>query len=142
MSRKRTPHRGPLGRSRRAFTLLEVIVVVTIIALLAALVAPKLLINVEKSKRKIAQADVSSIAQQVSLYLLDNGMSKPSDDLDLEMLVEGPEPYLRAKDLLDPWGNPYVIRTGIDAENPDFDIVSYAADGLPGGEGDGEDIVN
>ena len=144
MSRTReTPDRRLIARgARRAFTLLEVIVVVTIIALLAALVAPKLLGQVGKSKKKLAQAEVAEIAKLVNLYLLDAGEGSVPDDFDLDLLTRGDEPLLRPKDLLDPWENQYIIRTGIEAINPDFDIVSYGADGLPGGSGANADIVN
>jgi general secretion pathway protein G len=145
----RTPH--PVRRlrtrrcasrpERRAFTLLEIIVVVTIIALLATLVAPRLLQNIGKSKQGIAKAEVASIAQQVSLWMADNGHSRLPGDFDLEILTEGDDAYLRAKDLLDPWDRPYqLISPG--EENPDFDIVSYGANGEPGGDGEDADVVN
>lgn len=138
----RTPSRRRPARSiRRAFTLLEVIVVVTIIALLAAMVAPRLLGNIGRAKTRIAQTGVSSIAQQLGIYLADNGMSKPPPDFDLSVLTQGDDPLLREKDLIDPWGNPYILRVpGI--VNPGFDIVSLGADGEPGGEGEDADIVN
>lgn len=126
---------------RRAFTLMEIIVVVTIIALLATLIAPRLLKNIGKSKQKVAQSEVASIAQQVQLWMLDNGQSRLRDDFELEQLTEGDDPSLRAKDLIDPWENNYVlINPG--EENLDFDIVSYGADGQSGGEGEDADIVN
>lgn len=126
-------------QARRGFTLLEIIVVVTIIALLATLVAPRLLGNVDRAKAGAARNGVAQIAQQVSIYLVDNGMSRVPNDFNLEQLVDAQ--LLRARDLIDPWGNPYVIIVpGI--ENPDFDIVSYGADGQPGGEGYDADIVN
>lgn len=128
-------------RHRRGFTLLEVIVVVTIIALLATLVAPKLLGNIGRSKQKVATAEVASIAQQVQLWMADNGMSRLPDDFELAMLSEGDAPYIVAKDLNDPWGNPYVLVNPGDA-NPDFDVVSYGADSAPGGDGEDADVVN
>ena len=135
--RRRAAHRG-----RRGFTLLEVVVVVTIIALLATLVAPRVIQHVGRSKQKIAQAKVAFLAEQVSLYMLDNNLSHVPDDFDLVVLAEGDDPYVRMKDLKDPWENDYTIRVGIDAVNPDFDIVSYGADGQPGGEGEEQDVVN
>jgi general secretion pathway protein G len=126
---------------RRAFTLLEVIVVVTIIALLATLVAPRVLSNIGKSKQKIAEAEVNSIAQQVQLWMADNGMSSLPDDFDLMELTQGSNPYLREKDLYDPWDRMYVLRIPGE-ENPDFDIVTFGADGEPGGEGEDDDVVN
>lgn len=130
-------------RQRRGgFTLLEVIVVVTIIALLAALVAPRLLGQIGKSKQKIAASEVSSIAQQVQLWMVDNGYSTLPDDFELRLLVEGNDPYLNNEDdLLDPWDRPYLIIIPGE-ENPDFDIITYGADGEPGGEGENADVVN
>jgi general secretion pathway protein G len=133
----RTAHRD----ERRAFTLLEVIVVVTIIALLATLVAPRVLSNIGKSKQKIAEAEVNSIAQQVQLWMADNGMSSLPDDFDLMELTQGSNPYLREKDLYDPWDRMYVLRIPGE-ENPDFDIVTFGADGEPGGEEENGDVVN
>jgi len=134
-SRQRRPE------TRRAFTLLEVIVVVTIIALLATLVAPRLIGQIGKSKQKIAQSEVAMIAQQVQLWMVDNGYSTLPDDFDLETLTEADDPLLRRKDLYDPWDNRYIlINPG--EENPDFDIWSYGADGEPGGEGENADVVN
>jgi general secretion pathway protein G len=139
-----TPHRNARGTrrdGRRAFTLLEVIVVVTIIALLATLVAPRVLSNIGRSKQKIAETEVNSIAQQVQLYMADNGLSRLPDDFDLLELTQGTNPYLREKDLYDPWDRIYVLRNPGE-ENPDFDIWSYGADGEPGGEGEDNDVVN
>ncbi len=135
--------------SRRAFTLLEIIVVVTIIALLAALVAPRLLGNVDRAKVSAAKSGAAQLAQQLQLYLTDVGQSKPDQDLDLEVLTLPPDagggtngPYLqKADDLLDPWGNPYVLRVPGEV-NYDFDIVSYGADGQPGGENYDADLTN
>lgn len=129
-------------RRRRGFTLLEVIVVVTIIALLAAIVAPKLLANIGRSKQKVALAEVKSIAQQVRLWMADNGYSRLPDDFEIQVLLAGEDPYLsKQEDLLDPWDNPYVLIVPGD-ENPDFDIVSYGADGQPDGTGEDADVVN
>ena len=74
---------------RRAFTLLEVIVVVTIIALLATLVAPRLLSQVGKAKKSTAQAKASTVAEAVNLYLLDMGLSAPGDNFDLQFRSVG-----------------------------------------------------
>lgn len=124
-------------RIRRAFTLLEVIVVVTIIALLAMMVAPKLLQNIWKAKQKVARAEVASIAQQLQLYLADNGMTRPSEDLDLNVLV--PQYFATNEDLIDPWGRPYLlIVPGL--SGGEFDVVSYGANGEPGGDGEDKDV--
>ena len=142
MCAKKTPalHRNR-RRQRRGFTLLEVIVVVTIIALLAAIIAPKVLKNIGKSKQKIAEAEVSSIANQVRLWMVDNEFSRLPDDFELDMLAEGDDPYLDADDLFDPWSSAYVLVNPGDF-NSDFDIVSYGANAERGGEGEDGDVVN
>lgn len=139
----KTPtHNRPLTHAaRRGFTLLEIIVVVTIIALLATLIAPRLLGRIGQARTAVAKAEVNEIAKQVQLYCVDNGLTKPNDDFDLNMLTSGATPYLKAADLTDPWGHAYVILVPGD-RNPDFDIMSYGADGQPGGEGDNADVTN
>jgi general secretion pathway protein G len=134
---------------RRGFTLLEIIVVVTIIALLAGIVIPRLWARVGTAKTAAAESETKAIAAQVVAFMLDAGLSRPDDDFDLEMLLLAPEdgggsngPYLqKADDLLDPWGNRYdIIIPG--EVNYDFDVISYGADGQPGGEGENADITN
>lgn len=126
---------------RRGFTLLEVIVVVTIIALLATLVAPKLWTQIGKSKQKVAQAEVASIAQQVTLWMVDQGYSTLPDDFELEVLTEGTQPLLDKDDLTDPWEHPFVLINPGEV-NSHFDVMSYGADGEPGGEDENADVVN
>jgi general secretion pathway protein G len=128
-------------RLRRGFSLVEVIVAVTIIALLAALVAPRLYRFIGTAKDSKAKAETSSIAQQVKLYMTENGLSTVPGEFELEWLCEGENPYLESTDdLKDPWGNTYVIV--IPGSGRDFDIVSYGLDGQPGGEGENKDIVH
>lgn len=132
--------RRPRRRARRAFSLLEVIVAVTIIALLATIVIPRVWENIGRSKQKIAKTEVNSLASQIRVYMADQDMSYVDSDFNLgDLVVAG---YLDSeKDLLDPWGREYVlIVPGV--INRDFDIVSYGADGEPGGEGEAADVVN
>jgi general secretion pathway protein G len=137
-----SPRRRPRRpEARRAFTLLEIIVVVTIIALLAAIVAPRMLGNVEKAKVKAAETEVRKLYEQVSLWMLENNHGSLPDDFELKMLAEGADRVIDSDDLNDPWDNPYVLRNP-GQENPDFDIVSYGADAQPGGEGTNADITN
>jgi general secretion pathway protein G len=127
---------------RQGFTLLEVIVAVTIIAILAALLVPNVLGFIGSSKMRVAKAGVNALSQQVRLYCADHEMSKPDRNFDLTMLLEGSKPYLNNdQDLLDPWGNPFVLVVPGQV-NFDFDIVSYGADGAPGGEGEDADIIS
>ncbi|MCP3905954.1 MAG: prepilin-type N-terminal cleavage/methylation domain-containing protein [Planctomycetes bacterium] len=141
MARRFETRRQLRRRAHRAFTLLEIIVVVTIIALLATLVAPKLLGKIGQSKQKIAMAEVASIYQQVNLWMADNSFSRLPDDFELELLAEGPDATLRDKDLDDPWNRRYVLINPGERNN-DFDIASYGADGEPGGEGEDADVYN
>jgi len=135
------------GRAvRRAFTLIEVIVVVTIIALLAGLIVPRIWNRVSDAKKSKAQADAAMIRQQIHLYLLDEGLSRISDDFDIGILRRRPDdgggakgPYLtKDDDLLDPWGTPYSLRIPGD-RNDDFDVVSAGEDKQFNNE---DDIVN
>ena len=133
---------------RLAFTLLEIIVVVMIIAVLATLVAPRLLGRVGSAKQTAAKAKAATIAKTVNLYILDMGLSSPSDDFDLEVLLLHPEdgggpsgPYLeRADDIIDPWGNNFEILVPGDI-NASFDIISFGEDGEQGGEEANADIT-
>jgi general secretion pathway protein G len=135
--------------SRRGFTLLEIIVVVMIIAVLATLIAPRLLERVGTAKQTAAKAQAATIAKTVNLYVLDNGLSAPNEDFDLEVLLRTPDdgggpqgPYLeRAADLIDPWGNPFEILLPPDTVNHSFDIISWGEGGEQGGEGPSEDIT-
>ena len=129
-----------IRRARRAFTLLEIIVVVTIIALLATMVAPRVWRYIGSSKQNVAKAEVSALAKTVQLYCTDNGMSVPPAEMDLAVLLDGSDPYLsKPDDLLDPWGNPYVYDVPGRGAMP-FALYSLGADGQPGGEGNDADV--
>lgn len=129
------------NRRRSAFTLLEVIVAVTIVALLATLVVPRLFDNIGRSKTKIANNQAATIATQVRIFMTDTGTSRLPDDFDLAQLVTSETGYIeKMDDLNDPWGRPFQIDIPGNV-NRDFDIVSYGADGEPGGEGEDADIV-
>ncbi len=130
---------------RRAFTLVEIIVVVTIIAVLAALIAPRLFGRLIWVKAKAAASEVKTIETAVNLYLNDTGeMLNSNFDLDVLLVPAedggGPMgPYFNKADaLIDPWGNAYVMRVPGDV-NYDFDIFSIGADQQEGTE---DDIVN
>jgi len=133
--------RRPKRTARRGFTLLEIIVVVTIIALLATIVAPNVFKRVGQSKQAKAQAEVARLYQEINLWMLDNGYSSLPEGFTLRMLTEGDRASLRASAIIDPWGNEYrVVNPG--RVNPDFDVMSYGADNQPGGEGENADVVN
>ena len=137
------PNRSP--RRALGFTLIEIMVVLVIIGVLAALIAPKVLENVDKAKITAAQADISNLMNALKMYKLDNGRY-PTSDQGLQELVAKPttgtvpgnwRSYL---DKLpnDPWQNPYqYANPGVHGE---IDVFSFGADGQPGGEGDDADI--
>lgn len=143
------PNQQKLNRTfRRGFTLLEIIVVVMIIAVLATLIAPKLLSRVGSAKHSAAKSKASAIAQAVELYHLEMGLSKVSDDFDLELLLLPQEdggapggPFLqKTDDLIDPWGNPFEILVPGNV-NYSYDIISWGEDGEAGGEDINEDVT-
>jgi len=135
-----------LARSQRAFTLLELLVVMVIIGLLAGFVAPKYFGQIGKSEVKVARAQIDALDKALEQYRLDLG-KYPSTEQGLAALNVSPPgeakwagPYLRKDAPLDPWGRAYVYR--FPGERGDFDIVSYGRDGRPGGEGEDQDIGN
>ncbi len=134
------------GRRARGFTLLELLVVVTIIGLLAAYVGPKYFSQLGKSEQGVAKAQVEAFARALDTYRLDVG-HYPTTEEGLNALLTKPAnaakwngPYLQKAVPLDPWGRAYVYRAP--GANGDFDITSYGKDGQPGGTGDAADVSN
>jgi general secretion pathway protein G len=134
-------------RAQRGFTLIEIMVVVVIMGVLAALVVPKLLNRTGESKVAAAKVDIATIMQALKLYKLDN-QRYPTTEQGLQALIEKPTGGPAAngwkaggyveKMPKDPWGNPYqYLSPGIKGE---IDVFSYGADGQPGGTGDDADI--
>lgn len=134
-------------RVQRGFTLIEIMVVVVIMGVLAALVVPKLLSRAGESKIAAAKVDIATIMQAMKLYKLDN-QRYPTTEQGLQALIEKPTGGPAAngwkaggyveKMPKDPWGNQYqYLSPGIKGE---IDVFSYGADGQPGGTGDDADI--
>ena len=133
------------GRLQRGFTLIEILVVIAILAILGALVVPNIMKRPDEARVAAARHDVQAIVQALKLYKLDNGFY-PSTEQGLKALVEKPttapipnnwKSYLD-KAPVDPWGHPYVyLSPGMHGE---VDVMSYGADGQPGGEGNDADI--
>lgn len=126
-------------------TLIEMLVVVTIIALFAALVAPNVFKLGAKAFSVKAKADVESMMTALGQYKLETG-TFPTTEQGLPALRVRPQgvnnwggPYIQKDVPNDPWGRPYIYKyPGEHGEGPD--IISYGADGQPGGEGDNADI--
>lgn len=138
-------------KNNKGFTLLEIIVVVFILSLLAAIVAPKIIGRTDDARIAEAKVQIKNLETALKLFKLDNGFY-PGTEQGLAALFEKPTTgqipqkyreggYLEQKKVpLDPWGNNYVyISPGL---NGDFDIISYGADGKEGGEGKDADIKN
>jgi general secretion pathway protein G len=135
------------GERRRGFTIIEVIVIVVILGVLAAVIAPRLFSRVGQSKQSVARSNAATLANAVRLYFSDHG--KPEAGATLSILWERPpgveaeswEPYVESPEaLIDPWGNPFILVIP-GQKNFDFDIVSYGKDGQPSGDGEDADVV-
>ena len=132
-------------RLQGGFTLIELMVVLVIIGLLAALIVPNVLNRAEDARVTAARTDVNNLMQALKLYRLDN-QRYPGAEQGLQSLVARPttgtlplnwKPYLD-KLPADPWGKPYqYANPGVKGE---IDVFSYGADGVVGGEGNDADI--
>lgn len=126
----------------RGFTLIEIMVVVVIIAILAALIVPKVMGRPDEARIVAARHDIAALMQALKLYRLDH-QRYPSSEQGLAALAARPSAGARAAAYLerlpnDPWGNPYqYLNPGLHGE---VDVFSYGADGRAGGEGVNADI--
>ena len=130
-------------RSQKGFTLVELIVVMVIIGMLAALVFPRLIPKVGKGRQAAAKAQIELLGQALDQFRLDTGRY-PSTSEGLNALMVNPAtpnwdgPYLKKAVPNDPWGRPYNYQSP--GSHGDYDFISYGADGAPGGEGENKDI--
>jgi general secretion pathway protein G len=136
-----------LNRSRKAFTLIEIMVVVLILAILAALIVPRLISRTSDAKIAKAKADIATLSGLLNQYRIDNDKF-PTTEEGLEALTVQPSsatnwkgPYTTKDISLDPWGNPYVYQCP-GPNGQDFLITCYGSDGAPGGDGDAADITS
>ena len=149
--RSRLLRQAPRGHFLRGagFTLIEIMVVIVILGILAALVVPKVMSRPDEARVVAAKQDIASLAQALKLYRLDN-KRYPSTEQGLQALVSRPAQtpvpdnwkgggYVERLPL-DPWGKAYqYLNPGLHGE---IDIFSYGADGAPGGEALDADIGN
>ena len=143
---KTQKHRCP-ANTQRGFTLIEIMIVVVIIGILVGLLAPKIMDRPDQARVVAARSDIQALLQALKLYRLDNA-TYPSAEQGLMALVKKPETgnipnnwkpggYLDRVPK-DPWGGEYqYLNPGIQGE---IDILSYGADGKPGGDGYNADI--
>ena len=135
------------ARRQSGFTLIEIMVVVVILGILAAIVAPNVITRIDDASINRAKQDIRGIESALKLYYMDNSRYPPTDQ-GLEALTTQPNdpslrnwrgPYL---DRLprDPWNNTY--RYLYPGRNGEFDVFTYGADGQPGGEGINAEIGN
>jgi len=134
-------------RGQAGVTLIEMMVVVTIIALFAALVLPKMMRQADRGRVTAAHAQINAYMTALGAYKLDTG-TFPTTEQGLQALRLKPEgvenwqgPYLQKEIENDPWGHPYVYHyPGDHGDEPD--IICYGLDGAPGGDGFNADIVS
>ncbi|MEE8483968.1 MAG: type II secretion system major pseudopilin GspG [Nitrospinota bacterium] len=122
--------------NRRGFTLIEILVVMVIIGLLAGLVGPKFFKHIDSARQKDALVQIAMFEEALDLYRLDNH-KYPTTEQGLASLKD----YLRKQLPNDPWGHTYQYKNPGD-EGREYEIVSYGADGSPGGDGIDTDIVS
>jgi general secretion pathway protein G len=137
-------------RALRGFTLLEMLIVMVLIGMLAALVGPRLFGRVETAKVQSAQTQIKLLENAVSIMALEIGGLPPAN-AGLNWLTQKPEadpqrslwkgPYLEGQLPKDPWNNAYVYKLpGLNGR--EFSVVSYGQDGQPGGEGMAADVAS
>jgi len=138
-------------QKRKAFTLVELLVVIVIISLLGAFVGPRMLKRLGKAKRDLAKPRLVLVEDALQRFAIDCGRL-PDDSEGLEALLIMPddetlegkwlEPYLKRSQLLDPWGHPIIYRAEGEINIGSYDLICLGADGEEGGEGDNADIFN
>ncbi len=139
-----------IKKRQKGFTLIEIMVVVLIIAMLGVFVAPKVFKRFGKAKFNMATAGIALVEKALEEFAYDCDRY-PTQEEGLNALVTAPTdleegkwdgPYLKNKQILDPWGRPYLYVAEGTLNQGSFDIICYGADGSPDGEGINADITN
>lgn len=136
-------------RRNKGFTIIELLAVAMIIALLAVFVVPRAFRGLGKAKHDIAKGKMAIIEQALGRFQYDCGRL-PTDSEGLEALITPPQdveekwqgPYLKRSEMLDPWDRPYEYIEQGTINVGSYDLISLGADGIEGGEGENEDILN
>jgi len=131
----------------RAFTLIEMLVVVLILAILAALIVPRVVNRTSDAKISKAKSDIATLSSLLQQYRVDNDKFPDTEQGLVALRVQPNDagnwkgPYTSKDIPPDPWGNEYSYESpGPDGQ--DYLIISYGADGAPGGDGDNRDITS
>ena len=146
---RRQMTRRDRGPAQAGFTLLEVLVVLVILGLLAAVVAgPQIFKYLGSAKSEAAKVQLQQIGSALDLYRLEIGRYPTQQEGGVRALIEQPPgltkwngPYLKKKEaIIDPWGRPFLYK--IPGDHGDYDLYSLGADNAQGGNGEDQDIVN
>ncbi len=137
--------------TRRGFTLIEILVVIIVLGMLAALVGPRILGRVSEAKSATARTQIELLGLALDSYRLDNG-GYPTTEQGLDALNEKPTreplaqnwrgPYLKKALPLDPWGRPYVYQSPGEHGASSYDLSTLGRDGQPGGSEEDADLTS
>ena len=140
-----------LATRQHGFTLIEILVVIIVLGMLAALVGPRILGRVSEAKGAAARTQIELLGLALDSYRLDNG-SYPTSEQGLAALNEKPAreplpqnwrgPYLRKAIPADPWGRPFVYRSPGEANPTGYDLLTLGRDGQPGGNEEDADVAS
>ena len=147
MEKTSTSRSSSLSRRDAGFTLLELLVVLVILGLLAAVATPQVLNYLARARTQSAGIQINNLASALDLFRLDVGRY-PTEEEGLTSLFQAPDgvrnwygPYVKKAEMLnDPWGRPYKYK--IPGEHHDYDLYTLGADNAVGGQGENQDVSN